>query len=64
MGVVFSKDKAVIKPLATGCGLMMFTMLAGVLGQMSVAIMFINVPIQTYIQKATLEITFPAYSQL
>ncbi len=59
VGLMFSKDKEVTRPLVAGCALMMSTMLAfsallaGVLRLLSISIMFINVPVQTYIQKAT-----------
>ncbi|SET35024.1 Na+/melibiose symporter [Natronincola peptidivorans] len=78
VGILFSKDKKVTKPLVMGLSLLMGMMLAFVtllfphsillLGQgtfayfislaavlcfLSIAIMFINVPVQTYIQRAT-----------
>lgn len=78
VGVLFGKEKEVIKPLVIGCSLLVSTMLAfavllfpfslsvlgkgtvlyyallsGVLCLLSVAIMFINVPVQTFIQEVT-----------
>lgn len=78
VGLIYGKDRSVVKPLAAGCGLLMATMLAfsallfpqclsllgsgtilylvllsGVLCLVSVAVMFVNIPVQTYIQRST-----------
>jgi len=78
VGIIFGKDKTVIKPLAAGCGLLMFTilvfaallfpqclsllgsgtllyfvLLSGFSALVSAAVMFVNIPVQTYIQRST-----------